>query len=165
MPVVTDPKILSPKDFVNEVINVRLPNPFVPDTPQRIATDTSQKVGIRFGETIKAYQAKYGTAESLDAIAFAIASWCRYLMAVDDNGENFELSADPMMNELKEILGGITLGEEYHGELKPLLSNANIFGINLYKAKIGEKIEKLFEEEINGKGAVRKTLKAIVTKQ
>ena len=165
LPVVTDPKILSPKDFVNEVINVRLPNPFVPDTPQRIATDTSQKVGIRFGETIKAYQAKYGTAESLDAIAFAIASWCRYLMAVDDNGENFELSADPMMNELKEILGGITLGEEYHGELKPLLSNANIFGINLYKAKIGEKIEKLFEEEINGKGAVRKTLKAIVTKQ
>ncbi len=28
----------------------------MPDTPpQRIATDTSQKLGIRFGETIKAY--------------------------------------------------------------------------------------------------------------
>ena len=26
--------------------------------PQRIATDTSQKLSIRFGETIKAYQAK-----------------------------------------------------------------------------------------------------------
>jgi len=39
MPVVTDPGILSPKNFVDEVINVRIPNPFMPDTPQRIATD------------------------------------------------------------------------------------------------------------------------------
>jgi fructuronate reductase len=37
------------------VIEERFPNPFIPDTPQRIATDTSQKVSIRFGETIKAY--------------------------------------------------------------------------------------------------------------
>lgn len=29
----------------------------MPDTPQRIATDTSQKLAIRFGETIKAYMA------------------------------------------------------------------------------------------------------------
>ena len=29
----------------------------MPDTPQRIATDTSQKLSIRFGETMKAYQA------------------------------------------------------------------------------------------------------------
>lgn len=64
MPVVTDPGILSPVDFVNEVINVRIPNPFMPDTPQRIATDTSQKVGIRYGETIKAYVAKYGELRS-----------------------------------------------------------------------------------------------------
>ena len=64
MPVVTDPGILSPEAFVDEVINVRIPNPFMPDTPQRIATDTSQKVGIRYGETIKAYVAQYGDAES-----------------------------------------------------------------------------------------------------
>ena len=36
-------------------MNERLPNPFMPDDPRRIATDTSQKVGIRFGETIKSY--------------------------------------------------------------------------------------------------------------
>ncbi len=162
LPVVTDPKILSPKDFVNEVIEVRLPNPFVPDTPQRIATDTSQKVGIRFGETIKAYCAKYGSAENLDGIAFAIASWCRYLLGVDDNGDSFAISADPMLNELKEMLGDLTLGSEYHGELNDLLSNANVFGINLYEAKIGKKIEKLFAEEIEGKGAVRKALRAVL---
>ena len=55
MPVVVNPGILIPKDFIKEVIEVRLPNPYIPDTPQRIASDTSQKVGIRFGETIKAY--------------------------------------------------------------------------------------------------------------
>ena len=49
---------LRPKDFLDEVIEKRLPNPFLPDTPQRIATDTAQKLPIRFGETIKAYEAK-----------------------------------------------------------------------------------------------------------
>ena len=53
LPVVTDPVILSPEAFLKEVLEKRLPNPFMPDTPQRIACDTSQKVPIRFGETIK----------------------------------------------------------------------------------------------------------------
>ncbi len=57
MPVVVNPGILRPEDFLTEVLTVRIPNPFMPDTPQRIATDTSQKLPIRFGETIKAYQA------------------------------------------------------------------------------------------------------------
>ena len=35
MPVVTDPGILSPQDFVDEVIKVRIPNPFMPDAPYR----------------------------------------------------------------------------------------------------------------------------------
>ena len=56
LPVVINPGIIDPKAFLQEVLEVRLPNPFVPDTPQRIATDTSQKLAIRFGETIKAYQ-------------------------------------------------------------------------------------------------------------
>ena len=50
---------------MDEVLNVRIPNPFMPDTPQRIATDTSQKVGIRYGETIKSYVAKDGSAKEL----------------------------------------------------------------------------------------------------
>ena len=49
LPVVTDPGILRPEDFLREVLEKRLPNPFMPDTPQRIACDTSQKVPIRFG--------------------------------------------------------------------------------------------------------------------
>ena len=160
MPVVTDPKILSPEAFVKEVIEVRLPNPFMPDAPQRIACDTSQKVGIRFGETIKSY-AKQGKADELVAVPLAIAGWCRYLLAVDDNGNKFELSSDPMLPELCKELEDIELGkpETYKGQLKPILSNENIFGSNLYKAGLGEKIEDYFIEEIQGAGAVRSTLK------
>ena len=46
LPVVTHPGILEPKDFIDEVVKERLPNPFMPDAPQRIATDTSQKVAV-----------------------------------------------------------------------------------------------------------------------
>lgn len=163
MPVVTNPGIIDPVKFADEVINVRIPNPFMPDTPQRIATDTSQKVGIRYGETIKAYVAKDGSAKSLTAIPLAIAGWCRYLLGVDDNGAAFELSPDPMADELKDQIKGIIWGEpsSYTGQLKNLLSNVNIFGINLYEAGIGDKVEEIFVEEISGKGAVRETLRSI----
>lgn len=58
LPVAVDPGILDPKEFIDTVINVRFPNPFMPDTPQRIATDTSQKLPVRFGEMLKAYIAE-----------------------------------------------------------------------------------------------------------
>lgn len=161
MPVVTDPVILSPENFVNEVLYVRLPNPYMPDAPQRIATDTSQKVGIRYGETIKSYVEKYGSAENLTFIPLAIAGWCRYLLGVDDNGGRFELSSDPMLEELTAALAGIEIGNTaaYTGQLRKILSNGHIFGIDLYQAGIGEKIEKMFRELTAGKGAVRNTLK------
>ena len=161
MPVVTDPGILSPEAFVNEVINQRIPNPFMPDTPQRIATDTSQKVGIRYGETIKSYVEKFGDAKKLEAIPLAIAGWLRYLLGIDDEGKAFERSSDPMLDSLTEALKGIELGkpETVGDKLKPVLSNANIFGSDLYAVGLGEKIEDLFKEEIAGTGAVRATLK------
>ena len=161
MPVVTNPGILSPETFVDEVINVRIPNPFMPDTPQRIATDTSQKVGIRYGETIKSYVAKYGDAKKLKAIPLAIAGWLRYLLGVDDEGNAFERSADPMLETLSQQMEGITLGhpESVGDKVRPILSNANIFGSDLYADGIGDLIEDLFKEELAGPGAVRATLK------
>ncbi len=160
MHVVEDPGILSPQAFIDEVLNVRFPNPFIPDTPQRIAVDSSQLMGIRFGETIKAYVARYGDAKKLTAVPLAIAGWCRYLLAVDDDGKPFELSPDPMNGELTEQLSGVEFGnpDSFHDQLRAILSNVNIFGIDLYKAGIGEKIEEIFTEEIAGCGAVRKTL-------
>lgn len=160
MEVVCDPKILSPENFVNEVLKERLPNAFIPDTPQRIACDTSQKVGIRYGETIKSYVAKYGDATRLRYVPIAIAGWLRYLMAVDDNGEKFELSPDPMIEELTGKMAGIKFGDTstIGDKLKPILSNEVIFGSNLYEVGIGDKIEEIFAKEIAGVGAVRATL-------
>ena len=161
LPVVSDPKILSPRAFLDEVVNVRMPNPYLGDTSQRIATDISQMVGIRFGETIKSYVRRDGTAAGLTGIPLAIAGWLRYLMALDDDGKPFSLAPDPLIPELQQQMAGIVFGqpETADGKLLPLLSNANLFGIDLYQAGIGEKCETYFREEIAGPGAVRKTLK------
>ena len=112
LPVVTDPGILSPKAFIDEVVGQRLPNPFMPDTPQRIACDTSQKVPIRFGETIKSYMADpERDPATLKAIPLALAGWLRYLLGVDDEGKEMPVSPDPMAPQLQQALAGVKLGE------------------------------------------------------
>lgn len=161
IPVVTDPGILSPMDFIKEVICERLPNPFVPDMPQRIATDTSQKVCIRFGETIKSYiNSPELDVKSLTYIPLAIAGWLRYLLAIDDNGNQMELSSDPMLEELQNELDGIEYGNpsSISDKLRNVLSNETLFAYDLNKAGLSEKIECMFAELISGPGAVRRTL-------
>lgn len=162
MPVVTNPGILSPEDFVNEVINVRIPNPFMPDTPQRIATDTTEG-GHRYGETIKAYVAKYGDAKKLKAVPLALTGWCRYLLAVDDQEMHSNFQQTQWCLGADQSPGGIEVGkpETYKGQLKPILSNANIFGVDLYEAGIGETVESMFLEEIAGAGLSGRRLRSI----
>ena len=162
LPVVVDPGILNPKDFIDTVLNVRIPNPFMPDTPQRIATDTSQKLAIRFGETIKAYAAspKLDVAD-LKLIPLVFAGWLRYLMAVDDNGNAFELSPDPLLETVRPYVASFKLGETADVEtaLRPILENAKIFGVNLYEIGMAEKVCGYFKELTAGTGAIRATLK------
>ena len=161
LPVVQDPGILSPKAFIDEVINERFPNAYLGDTSQRICTDISQGVAFRFGETVKAYVAKDGTAEWLTGIPLAIAGWLRYILAVDDEGKPYTLAPDPLVPDIRESFAAIEVGkpETFTDELKPILSNVNIFGVDLYQAGIGDKIETIFREELAGPGAVRATLK------
>ena len=165
LPVVVNPGVLDPKEFIDTVLNVRIPNPFMPDTPQRIATDTSQKLAIRFGETIKAY----ATSETLDVselklIPVVFAGWLRYLMGVNDNGEKFELSPDPLLDTVCPYVAGFELGKEAEVEvaLKPILEDAKIWGVNLYEVGIAKKVCDYFAEMITGPGAVRATLKKYV---
>lgn len=163
LPVVTDPGIIKPLDFIQEVIGQRFPNPFMPDTPQRIATDTSQKLSVRFGETIRAYAQRPGLdVKSLTFIPLAIAGWLRYLLAVDDEGKPMECSGDPMLSALQTQLAGVTLGDpdSATGKLAPILSNPVIFGSDLVKLGLAEKIEGQVRELLAGPGAVRATLKA-----
>lgn len=158
--VVDDPKILNPRDFLTEVIEQRLTNKCLPDSPQRIATDTSLKVPVRFGETIKNYKKKGLDASKLVALPLAIAGWLRYLLALDDNGNSFELSDDPQIPELKKHLEGVKFGDpaSVGDKLKPILSNSTIFGSDLYAAGLAKTVEGFFAELISGPGAVRATL-------
>ena len=165
MPVVTDPGILSPMDFIHEVIDRRLPNPFIPDMPQRIATDTSQKVSIRFGETIKAYQARGLNMDELILIPLVLAGYARYIKGIDDEGKAFEPSPDPLLAELSAIVAPLEVkeGEQDFSCLKELYSRKDVFGVDLYEAGLGERIEGMVAELYAGPGAVRKTLHKYVS--
>ena len=160
LPVVQDPGILSPQAFVDELFNDRFPNEYLGDTNLRLAVDVSQMVGIRFGETIKAYVEKYGDASRLTAIPLGIAGWLRYMLAVDDAGNTYELAPDPMNEELQEQLKDIAVGrpETFADQLRPILSNERLFFIDLYKAGVGEKIETMFREMLAGPGAIKATV-------
>ena len=162
LPVVVDPKIISPKAFIDEVVNERLPNPFMPDDPRRIATDTSQKVGVRFGETVKSYLAAGRDLGTLVAIPLALAGWLRYLLAVDDAGEAMEVSADPLKDELQAKLKGIVWNDPatYRGQLRGILANASIFGTDLTKTPLADRIEGYFVKLLGGAGAARRLLQA-----
>ena len=167
LPVVTDPCILSPKQFIDEVLNIRIPNPFMPDTPQRIATDTSQKLSIRFGETIKSYLASPELSLSdLQAIPAVFAGWLRYLMGVDDNGDAFELSPDPLLATVRPYVQDLKLGapadrEALSKTLAPLLSDASIFGVDLISAGLSDRVLNAFVSMLQGPGAVADTLAAL----
>lgn len=162
MKVVADPKILNPRDFIKEVIEERLVNPYIPDSPKRIATDTSQKIPIRYGETLKSYIKNGLDTSSLIAIPLTIAAWLRYLMGIDDNGKTMEISPDPMLEELQKHIKNIEFKnkDSIGNNLKPILSNKVIFAVDLYDKEInlGEKIEGYFREMISSENAVKECL-------
>jgi len=149
--VVVDPKVLSPKEFLDAVIEKRLPNPYMPDTPQRIACDTSQKLPIRFGETVKAYRkSEELNTDDLVVVPLVYAGYIKYLQGKNDEGEKFELSPDPLLEELCK--------------LKPeeLLKREDVFGVNLFEDSLGEKALNFYSEMSGGKGAIRNTLNKYV---
>lgn len=162
LPVVKDPKIIDPQKFIDELVNKRLPNKNIPDTPQRIASDTSQKIPVRYGVTIQHYvDDSFRNPQSLEFIPLVLAGWCRYLMGVNDDGIAFEQSPDPLLDVMKEHVADIKLGDtnaDIHTALQPILTNKSIFGNNLYEIGLGQKVEDYFKLLIASKGAVRKTI-------
>ena len=160
LPVVPNPGILSPQAFVDELFHDRFPNEYLGDTNMRLSVDVSQMVGIRFGETIKAYVKKFGDASRLTAIPLGIAGWLRYMLGVDDEGNTYELAPDPMNEEIQEQFKDIVVGkpETFTNQLKSILSNERLFFTDLYKDGVGEKIEIMFREMLAGPGAVKATI-------
>lgn len=165
LPVVVNPGILDPKKFIDEVVNVRIPNPFLPDSPQRIATDTSQKLSIRFGETIKAYEASPDLhTEDLKLIPLVYAGWLRYLMGIDDEGREFTPSSDPLLEEARQYVADYELSSAPKdlSKLDALLANEKIFGVNLHAIGMDTLVKQYFAELSSGVGAVATALKKYV---
>lgn len=163
LPVVVDPGVVRPDDFLREVLEQRFPNSYLPDNPARIAMDTSQKIPIRFGETIKKYQAAGRDLAGLHAMPLVFALWCRYLLGVGDDGKPFDVAPDPRFEELAAHVAGLQLGggaddTAIHEALAPILSDASIFGVNLYDTPLAGKTETYFKALLAGPGAVRSTL-------
>jgi len=131
LPVVSDPKVIDPKAFLQDVLEKRLPNPFIPDTPQRIAMDTSQKIPVRFGETLKLRRAAGLSEYELKAIPLFFALWLHYLKG--------DIEPDPRADELKSKLDNI----------QEILCDTSIFGIDLTKSPLGAKIEGYLKEISN----------------
>ncbi|MCM1191075.1 MAG: mannitol dehydrogenase family protein [Acetatifactor muris] len=165
MPVVVDPGILNPKEFLDTVVQVRIPNPFMPDAPQRIATDTSQKLAIRFGETIKAYRERpdLDTAD-LKLIPLVFAGWLRYLMALDDEGKPFTPSSDPLLDTAMACVADYRLDNSPKdlSRLDSLLSNEKIFGVDLTAIHMDGPVKEYFAELSSGAGAVKATLEKVL---
>lgn len=165
LPVVVNPGILDPKKFIDEVVNVRIPNPFLPDSPQRIATDTSQKLSIRFGETIKAYEASPDLhTEDLKLIPLVYAGWLRYLMGIDDEGREFTPSSDPLLEEARQYVADyeLSFSPKDLSKLDALLANEKIFGVNLHSIGMDTLVKQYFAELSSGVGAVATALKKYV---
>ncbi len=155
-----EPCALDPEGFLGALIRERLPNPRLPDSPQRIAADTSQKLAVRFGETIRAHVERDGlSVDGLVAVPLVIAGWLRYLLAVDDMGNPFQPSPDPRLSELQAALSGIRPGDLIpFPQLRPILSDKTIFGLDLYEAGLGGRIEGYFAQMLSGPGAVSRAL-------
>ena len=167
MPVVVDPGVLNPYEFIGAVINRRLPNPFMPDAPQRIAMDTSQKLPIRFGETIKKYVARGLDMQNLVLIPLTLAGYARYLKGLKDDLTPFEPSPDPMLSELQAVVAPLEVGkaDQDYSCLRQLYTRKDVFGLDLYEAGLGEQIEGMVRELFAGEGAVRRTLHKYVQKR
>ncbi len=157
MPVVADPKIVKPADFIDEVLNIRFANKALPDSLMRVATDTSQIISIRFGETVKEYIARDMDLDNLVAIPLFFASWCRYLLGIRDDGTPFDFAPDPLVDELHRHFADITLGSEFdvHQLLEPILSNSTMFGVDLSNTALAPRIEQYFWQMTRSTGVLR----------
>ena len=135
----------------------------MPDTPQRIATDTSQKLSIRFGETVKAYIRDGRDLNTLKAIPLVYAGWMRYVLGIDDDLNEFAPSADPLLDYAKKELENVKIGSIVKADdIKSLLENESVFGVDLVKVGLADTVVSDLNSMLKGKGSVRATLKAVL---
>ena len=93
-------------------------------------------------------------------IPLVLAAYARYLKGIDDKGQPFEPSPDPLLSELQAIVAPLQIGQpdQDWSPLRELYSRKDIFVVDLYEMGIGERIETMAKELFASFGSVRNTL-------
>ena len=101
---------------------------------------------------------------NLKIIPLVFAGWMRYLMGIDDNGEAFELSPDPLLDTVRPCVASLRLVKEQdvRSAVEPLLGMKQIFGVDLRETPLADMVCGYLKELTDGKGAVRRTLKKYI---
>ena len=100
---------------------------------------------------------------NLKGIALVEAGWLRYLMGVDDNGNEMAISPDPRLDEMKSRLAGVSFGHNENAEkaLLPILEDESIFGVSLVKAGLADSVIEHFKRMNAAPGAVRAEIHSV----
>lgn len=153
------------KTYLDEVFTKRLPNSYLKETPASFAGESGLKITRCFGETLQRYAQKGKPVEELVGIPLAIAGWLRYLLEVDDRSQPMSVVLDSTSEIVQNNLQGIVVGkpETYRGQLRVLLTNDQLFGVNLQEVGLATKIEELFVAQLAGEGAVKATVQKHIT--
>ena len=74
---------------------------------------------------------------------------------------------EALLGELQAIVAKLEIGkkDQDYSCLKQLFSRADVFGVDLYEAGLGEQIEGMVRELYAGQGAVRATLHKYVSQR
>ena len=84
-------------------------------------------------------------------------------MGIDDAGQPFAVSPDPLLDTLTPLLAGVRLGGSFDvaGVTAPILRRRDIFGVDLTATVIGEKVNAFFARMTTKKGAVAELLEQL----
>eukprot|EP01065_Artemidia_motanka_P044560 TRINITY_DN6367_c1_g1_i1.p1 TRINITY_DN6367_c1_g1~~TRINITY_DN6367_c1_g1_i1.p1 ORF type:complete len:557 (+),score=113.56 TRINITY_DN6367_c1_g1_i1:57-1727(+) len=168
--VTSDDSPVAPENFLKTCLEERFPNPSVPDTPQRIATDTSQKVGVRYGGTLSAYGP---AAHDLQCIPVAVAGWVRYLagmravgkeyVGTRDDGESFPIRPDPELSELAKYAGTMTFGKPDSVTSEAVAGILRIGFPEGLPDGVAAKVAAFTRDMMRGAGGVRSTVRKVIS--
>ena len=159
--VVQDPKVINYKEFLQEAIDIRMPNPYINDTPARIATDSSSKIAIRLGLSLKRYIESNKDINSLKAIPLVYALFIRYCSGIDDCGKAFNRPNDLNLDYIIKWGSSINVNNadlKTHQSIMTFIQNTNIMGCDLVSSGLDKKILKLTLAMCQGPGSVKDTL-------
>jgi fructuronate reductase len=81
-------------------------------------------------------------------VPLVLAGYLRYLEGVDDEGNLFQQSPDPLLDELKGL------------PAKGVLKRKDVFGVDLYEDTLGKRVLEIYSN-MKGVGNVRKELEAV----